>query len=87
MNGSCYRSLLHSDDTSFVYPGDLSLRVIRIVLACTQTLFHFSLPSFRKHLRLFSSFPAATPLSWRSITPPRGFLSHALDGLEKIGGL
>ena len=65
--------------------------------ASTQTLFYFSLRSFRKHRRarekekyrtsIFFS-PTPTPLRWRSINPPRFlfFITHAQQTLKKKRG-
>ena len=42
----------------------------RSPLACTQTLFYFSFPSFQKHRR--------APLCWRSINPALQFIFYHL---------
>ena len=73
----------------------MSQTLLARIVACTQTLFHFSFRSFQKHRRApqqskrARTSPTTTPLRWRSINPLRFKFYHprSTDFEENIEGL
>ena len=84
------RLWVDGDDTSILYPDDLSLRVARPGSPSLYAdLVSFFSSFFSKTSASIFFFPHRYPLvlAVNNHPPPAVFLSHALDGLEKIGGL